>query len=140
MGNRYSRRFNQTSYGKSWKSEIHTPHVGKSMIGDSIYRRTQRSQCQESHYQISYQNNHESQIIIKILFPSYYSSKPLTSEDYYRTLLTWEEIAKGTSAEYSSQKQLGTTLTCREWFNSVFYYRLFFLDSVSINLHATSSS
>ena len=74
---------------------------------------------------------------MKYLFPVYFVDEPLTVEEVALASHSWELIGDDLSPQWLKMKTEGAAQTvkyrgCQEWFQTIFYERLFDVHPVSL--------
>mmetsp|Transcript_22680 Transcript_22680/g.20597 ORF Transcript_22680/g.20597 Transcript_22680/m.20597 type:complete len:261 (+) Transcript_22680:32-814(+) len=72
-------------------------------------------------------NKSNKDIVVRIMMPLYYTHDKLTKEDVERASLSWNNILNNQSFKFLNEiksRKLNIK-SCKEWFETVFYQRLF---------------
>lgn len=64
-------------------------------------------------------------LIVQIMMPLYYNPDELTSDDVHAAKRSWDLILSDAAINYQDKKSELTFHSCREWFEHLFYDRLF---------------
>lgn len=70
-------------------------------------------------------------LIVQIMMPLYYTDELPTQQDMLDARFSWDMIMCNMSPRYKEQKDQIPFTTCREWFESKFFERLFDVHPVS---------
>lgn len=72
--------------------------------------------------------------VARLMYPMFFIDKPLTSDEIEGVKLSWDYIMLGTSSEFEKQTRSDPDFpyrSCEEWFQIIFYERLFDVHPVS---------
>lgn len=64
-------------------------------------------------------------LIVEIMMPLYYTEERLRFQDVYDARVSWDMIMKDCSPQFDFERFSLPFATCREWFEHLFYERLF---------------
>lgn len=71
-------------------------------------------------------------LIVEIMMPLYYTEDRLRFQDVYDARVSWDMIMKDASPQFDYERLSLPYANCREWFEHLFYERLFDIHPVSI--------
>ena len=113
--------------GVNGSQSVNNEFINKNVLKQTIHRASTTATTYKSKLSSAWSGRSVSDdtLIVSIMLPLYYTKDKMNTKDLKLLVKSWDSILMDSSPVWQNVRGQVEFKTCREWFENVFYDRLF---------------